>query len=126
MGAGGINLSIWGIYADVFFSPAAHTDDTGVDTWEDDQGIATHIGYQIPIRRWLRLIPVVGYCKVSEGETDGSDYYINDSGVHNAFTANWSEGGVDFGGLMVLHFGIINIYLGGTTSSAYGGVGFEF
>ena len=126
LGAGGFSLTICGFYADIIFKGASHEDDTGVDTWEDEKGIATHLGYQIPIRRWLRLIPLVGYCKVSEGETDGSDYYLDDSGVHNKFVANWSDGGVDFGGMMVLHFGVFNIYLGGTTSSAYGGLGFEF
>ena len=122
----GFNLTICGFYADMLFHPSAHSSDVEVDEWEDEQGFSAHIGYQVPVCRWLRVIPVVGYCDVSEGTTDGSNYSISGGEIHNSYVADWRESGFDFGGLMVLHFRAVNIYLGGTVSSAYGGVGLEF
>ena len=66
--------------------PSSHENDMGVDKWSDKMTTVVHIGYQIPIVKNLRFIPVIGYAKIAYGTTDGSDYTISDSGiVHNKF-----------------------------------------
>lgn len=69
----------------------------GVDKWSDKTSAVVHIGYQIPIVKNLRFIPVIGYAKIAYGTTDGSDYTISDSGVvHNKFSEKKSVSGVRF------------------------------
>ena len=66
----------------------------------DKTSAVVHIGYQIPIVKNLRFIPVIGYAKIAYGTTDGSDYTISDSGVvHNKFSEKKSVSGLDFGGV---------------------------
>lgn len=76
----------------------------GVDKWSDKMTTVVHIGYQIPIVKNLRFIPVIGYAKIAYGTTDGSDYTISDSGiVHNKFSEKKSVSGLDFGGIAVIN-----------------------
>lgn len=123
---GGINAIIWGVYVDFLLHPNAHHSSTEVGTWHDKQGIATHIGYQIPFSKTFRIIPMIGYGEVNEGITDGSDYSIDGSGVHNKYHATSRDGGFDFGAAFVLNFGILNIYATTTYWSLSAGVGIEF
>ena len=86
-GAVGVSLAIKGFYAGVMGWPSSHENDMGVDKWSDKTTTVVHIGYQIPIVKNLRFIPVIGYAKIAYGTTDGSDYTISDSGiVHNKFS----------------------------------------
>ena len=78
-GAVGVSLAIKGFYAGVMGWPSSHENDMGVDKWSDKTTTVVHIGYQIPIVKNLRFIPVIGYAKIAYGTTDGSDYTISDS-----------------------------------------------
>ena len=117
-GAVGVSLAIKGFYADVMGWPSSHENDMGVDKWSDKMTTVVHIGYQIPIVKNLRFIPVIGYAKIAYGTTDGSDYTISDSGiVHNKFSEKKSVSGLDFGGIAVINIKKVNINLAFTKYS---------
>ena len=117
-GAVGVSLAIKGFYADVMGWPSSHENDMGVDKWSDKMTTVVHIGYQIPIVKNLRFIPVIGYAKIAYGTTDGSDYTISESGiVHNKFSEKKSVSGLDFGGIAVINIKKVNINLAFTKYS---------
>ena len=123
----GVSLAIKGFYADVMGWPSSHENDMGVDKWSDKMTTVVHIGYQIPIVKNLRFIPVIGYAKIAYGTTDGSDYTISDSGiVHNKFSEKKSVSGLDFGGIAVINIKKVNINLAFTKYSILGGIALEF
>lgn len=122
----GFSGTIWGVYIDFLLHPNEHGTSTKVDKWNDEQGIATHIGYQIPISKHFRIIPMIGYGEVNKGVTDGSDYSISGGSVHNNYHATSRDGGFDFGTALVLNFGMLNIYATGTLWSLSAGIGIEF
>ena len=125
-GAVGVSLAIKGFYADVMVWPSSEND-MGVDKWSDKMTTVVHIGYQIPIVKNLRFIPVIGYAKIAYGTTDGSDYTISDSGiVHNKFSEKKSVSGLDFGGIAVINIKKVNINLAFTKYSILGGIALEF
>ena len=122
----GFNLTVWGVYFDLLINGAEHAGSTKVGTWNDNQGVAVHLGYQIPITQWLRVIPLVGYGEINTGITDGRDYTIDKNGVHNRYRATWRHGGFDAGGSLCFNIKYVSIYLTGTMWSVSGGVGFAF
>ena len=90
------------------------------------------MGYQIPIVEFVRILPVIGYAQISTGITDGLDYstsYDSKSRswvVNNKYNKQWQSGGFDAGGGLVFNIGPVNVFVIGTMSSVYGGVGVEF
>lgn len=126
-GAVGISLTIKGFYADIMGWPSSHEHDMGVDKWSDKTSLVLHTGYQIPIVKSLRIIPIVGFSKVAYGTTDGSDYDISDSGtVHNKFSESKAISGLDFGGIVVINIKKLNINLALTKYTILGGIAMEF
>ena len=63
-----------GIYLDFLRAEPQHRYDGRVsDTkWNDNQSFCINAGFQVPIFRWLRLMPLVGYAQTNDGLTDGS------------------------------------------------------
>ena len=122
-GAMGFNMTIYGVYADMLFWPKAHEDDVRIEKWHDKSCIAGHVGYQIPITKAFRIIPVIGYAKVEEGETDGSNWRVGSNGIKNKFTAEKSVSGFDYGGVIVYSFGKCNLYASVTRRTIFGGIG---
>lgn len=122
----GINATIWGVYIDFLLNGAEHHSSKKVGHWNDNQGVVLHIGYQLPITKHFRIIPMIGYGEVNEGVTDGYNYNIDENGVHNSYKATWRDKGVDVGASAVFHFGMLNIYATGSLWSVYGGLGIEF
>ena len=47
------------------------------EQWNDDSAFGIHAGYQIPVLKWLRLMPIVGYVQTNEGITDGTSLNIS-------------------------------------------------
>ena len=128
----GANLLAYGVYLDFLYAGPQHKSDPKVDIWNDSSGYSVHLGYQIPITEYLRIIPFAGYAEVNRGVTDGTDYSYEYSttnkrwNVNNKYTKDWRAGGFDAGGSLVINIGPANIFLTGTMSSAYGGIGVEF
>ena len=139
-GAFGINASYHGIYADLMFFPLTHSDNLGVDKWPDHYVYAFHAGYQIPIHKYkdgnIRIIPLFGYAKVSEGITDGSDYSIWKSAfpfssyIHNHYTPINERSGFDYGGAIMLQNKdkklLCHLCLGYTKYTMFIGIGMGF
>lgn len=128
----GANLLVYGVYIDALYAGPQHKHDPKLDTWDDNNAISVHLGYQIPIIEYVRIIPIVGYAQVSKGITDGTDYNVEYSTssrswlVNNKYTKTWKEGYFDAGGSIVVNIGPANIFLTGTMCSVYGGIGVEF
>lgn len=128
----GVNALAYGVYLDFLYNSPQHRHDPKMDVWNDSSVFSLHIGYQIPILEFLRIIPIVGYAEVNKGVTDGTQYsYEYSSGskqwlVYNKYTKEWKDGGFDAGGSLVVNIGPVNIFVTGTMSSVYGGVGVEF
>lgn len=122
----GINATIWGAYIDFLLNGAQHASSKEVGEWRDNQGIAIHVGYQIPITRYVRIIPLVGYGEINEGITNGYKYSVDKNGIHNSYKADWRHGGFDAGGSVCVNIGFVSFYVTGTIWSVSGGVGIEF
>lgn len=128
LGGFGINFTFWGFYLDFLVNGAEHSSSQTSDSYEDNQGAAIHVGYQLPINDWFRVIPLIGYCEVNQGITDGSSYSYNEQGSRqNSYSATARSGSFNFGASAVFHpFDHINFYLTGTLYSVYAGIGYEF
>ena len=79
-----VSTTIKGVYADFGGWPSKHGSDVDVDVWDDDKALTCHLGYQVPVTNWLRIIPMVGYAYDVTGTTDGHDWSYN-NGIHNKF-----------------------------------------
>lgn len=126
--AAGANMTIWGLYLDFLVHEAEHRYTYHRGFWDDNRAYSMHVGYQIPITRWLRIIPMLGYGEVSGGVTNSYDTrydYREDSWV-NHYEPDWRTYGLDPGASLVLNFGIVNLYLTATQWSACAGIGIEF
>ena len=88
----GMNLLAWGVYLDFNKTDAQHKyDGKFSDTqWNDDEFFNISLGYQIPILRWFRVMPLVGYAQTNEGITDASTINIKtgeeSSSVYHTYT----------------------------------------
>lgn len=128
----GANFLAYGIYLDCLYASPQHRSDPKMAVWDDNSGFSIHLGYQVPILEWLRIIPIIGYAEVSKGTTDGTDYnyeYSTSSHrwiINNKYTKTWKDGGFDAGGSLVVNVGPVNIFVTGTMCSVYGGIGVEF
>lgn len=124
-GAVGASFTIFGFYIDAMGFPPLHGSDTRVDKWEDSRSFLCHVGYQIPISKAFRIIPIIGYSNISTGVTDGWDWSAGNSGVHNKYEADHSISRFDYGGVIVFKYKKAVFNIGATRSCLYGGIGIE-
>jgi hypothetical protein len=126
-GAFGISLTIKGVHANFMGLYPSHKDDVRVGEWSDKTCTLLHIGYQIPITRKVRIIPIIGYSKIAYGTTNGWDWEVDGSGnIDNNYLEKKSISGFDYGGIVVFNWKklIINVAL--TKYTMFGGIGLEF
>ena len=127
----GANLLVYGVYLDALYASPQHRNDPKMSVWDDNSAFSIHLGYQIPVLEFLRIIPFAGYANFSKGVTDGRDYSYEYSTtskrwmVNNKYTKDWQKGYFDAGGSIVINLGPVNIFLTGTMCSVYGGIGLE-
>ena len=121
-----ISATIKGVYADFGGWPRSHGGDVGVDVWDDDEAITCHLGYQLPITNWLRVIPMVGYAYDATGTTDGYNWSYNSHGIHNEFDIAEEVKGFDYGTAIVFNIKHVNIQGTYTKYNWYVGIGYEF
>ncbi len=74
----GGSLMAWGVYLDITTAPPQHRYDNRVsDTkWNDDKVVLINAGYQVPVLKWLRIMPLIGYMQTNEGVTDASSLRV--------------------------------------------------
>ena len=92
------SVTFYNVYVDFGGWPQAHGSDVRIDKWDEDRAYLFHAGYQVPVTRWLKVTPMIGYACDETGYTDGSDWRVTDSGIHNKFHADKEVKGFDYGG----------------------------
>ena len=125
-GGFGLNLTIKGIYLDFLGKGSSHKSDTKVDKWKESSGTVFHVGYQLPVTKSFRVIPVIGYYTLGSTTTDGYDWKVTSSGISNKTSTSIDSRGVDYGGILVLNSRHVNFYGACTTHALYGGVAYQF
>ena len=120
------SMSVKGFYLDFGGWPQDHAGDVRVDTWDADKAILFHLGYTVPINKFIRLTPLVGYASNESGVTNGHNWSATSSGIHNQFEVEWSKKGFDPGCQLTINIKHFNIYGTFTRFAWYGGIGFEF
>ena len=133
LGFGG-NALIWGFYLDFNKVTAQHKFDGKFSEkkWEDDESFSLHAGYQIPVFRWLRIMPVAGYAQTNKGLTDASTINVDSgeysSSVYHTYTVTPGTRVhyFDYGGGISIQplkwFSINFVY---TRFAYYGGISFD-
>ena len=72
----GANILVKGFYLDYLSSSPEHRYSPASDTkWNDHKALCINAGYQFPILKWLRVMPLVGYAQTNDGITDASKTY---------------------------------------------------
>lgn len=76
-----------GFYLDVISADPQHKYYNHVtdEKWNDNAAFSIHAGYQVPVVKWLRIMPILGYTQTNEGITDGTSLRYNAGEA----TASW-------------------------------------
>ena len=125
-GVFGLNLTIKGVYVDFLGKWSSHKSDVRVDTWKESSGTVFHLGYQLPVTKTFRVIPVIGYYTLGSTTTDGHDWTATSSGISNKTSTSVDTKGVDYGGVLVFNLKHVNFYGACTRHVLYGGVAYQF
>jgi hypothetical protein len=122
----GLNLTIKGFYVDFLLKGSSHKSDVRVDKWKESSGTVFHAGYQLPLTKVVRIIPIVGYYTLGKTTTDGYDWEVTNNGISNKTYTSTDSKGIDYGGILVLNSKHVNFYGACTKHSLYGGIAFQF
>lgn len=125
-GAIGGSVIVKGCYFDIMGWGSAHGRDVEVKKWNEDTSLAIHTGYQIPITRSLRFIPVIGYAKAGNTTTDGSNWSVGRDGIVNSQSSSTDASGLDYGGIVRIKVKNVNLFGGCTRFIYYTGIDIEF
>lgn len=126
IGVFGLNLTVKGVYADFLGKWSSHKSDVRVGKWKESSGTAFHLGYQLPVTKTFRVIPVVGYYTLGNTTTDGYDWTVTSTGISNKTSTSVDTKGIDYGGVLVLNSKHVNFYAACTRHALYGGVAYQF
>lgn len=102
-GAMGATLIIGGVYADYVGWGSGLANDVRVGSWTSPTCDAFHFGYQVPLNKHWRVIPMAGYFRVGYTNTDGHHYTVTSSGVSNVESRTDVANGFDYGVAAVYH-----------------------
>lgn len=120
------NLTVYGFYFDIGGWPRSHGDDVRVEEWDDDEAFMFHVGYQLPVTKWLRFVPMVGYAHDATGTTNGHHWTTSNNGINNKFEVDDKFSKFDYGLGTVFNMKHFNIQGTVTRYSWYIGFGAEF
>ena len=129
----GANLLVNGIYVDFLASDPDHKYSASSDTkWNDHVAFCINAGYQIPILKWLRIMPVIGYAQTNDGITDASvtiwdvdEYSSNTYHPYKVTKGSRSHYFNYGGGLSIQPCKWFSVNLIATNHALYGGVGVD-
>lgn len=121
----GIGCTIRGFHLTIGGLGSTHEHDINVDTWNEDASFMMQAGYQIPVIKSFRLIPVIGITGIGEAQTDGWDWSIQNDRVNNKVTMNLKYK-FDYGIHAVFNHRKLIINFGVTRYTLLGGIGVEF
>lgn len=125
VGLAGWGLTVRGFHLTIGGTTSSHKHDMGVDTWKEKASFLFHAGYQIPIVRSFRVIPVVGMAGIGEVTTDGSDYEIDGTTVENKVSSDLKYK-LDYGAHFVYNHRKLIVKVCATRYTVAGGIGLEF
>lgn len=120
-----VGISVYGIYINLATNTeGSHQSNMGVDKYRGYNTEAYHIGYTLPITDWLSVTPIIGKSSWQSGYYDGSDYTVDEYGVHNKFYAEDSYSAFDYGAIInVTMFKYVNVFFNITHANIGGGIG---
>jgi hypothetical protein len=127
----GVSINVMGFYLDFLQGGPAHKHDIHVTNTLYNDSVAFHInaGYQIPVLKWLRIMPMVGYCQTNAGLTDATtvnvDVNENTTSIFHDYdvTSGTRKHHFNFGaGLFIKPIRWIEIYAIGSRYAIYGGI----
>lgn len=125
----GTSLSFYGVYIDFLLSGPDHKYDNHVNNtlWQDDVAWSINVGYQIPILRWLRIAPIIGYSQENYGVTDASTVNIevseNSGSMYHDYYPMERFHSFNYGGALYVQLGrYVELYGVGTRHAVYGGI----
>ena len=127
----GANVMIAGVYLDFLSADPEHKYSYSSDTkWNDHMAFCINTGYQFPILKWLRVMPLVGYAQTNDGITDGSKTiwdYDEESGSSTYHPYKVTPGSrlhyFNYGGgLSIQPCKWFSVNLIGTRHAIYGGI----
>ncbi|MBR5924663.1 MAG: hypothetical protein IKZ60_04310 [Bacteroidales bacterium] len=128
----GANILFHGFYLDFLKSEPQHRYTNVAEVsdakWNDSVAFCINASYQIPVFKWLRIMPMIGYAQTNEGITDGSkldvevddysfDYYHPYKVTPGTRTHYFNYGG----GLSIQPCKWFSINLIATSRAIYGG-----
>ena len=129
---GGFSINVLGVYFDYSQAGPEHRYDNHVTNtlYNDSVALTVHLGYQIPVLPWLRIVPVLGYCQTNAGITDATTVNVNVDDNNNAsiyhdydVTDGTRKHRFNAGiGLALTPVRWIDVYAIGTMHSVYGGI----
>lgn len=122
---GGVGATVRGFHITIGGTGSTHEHDVNVDTWNEDASWTLHAGYQIPIVKSFRVIPVIGVIGVGEAHTNGYDWNYSHGQINNKVSVDMTHK-FDYGAHLVFSHRklIINALL--TRHAFLGGIGLEF
>lgn len=93
----GFDIAICGIYLDIGINPRSHDNDSKngkIGTSDDEYNFFIHAGYQIPLGKYLKVTPIIGYYYHSLGESYTETYQTIDrtTGEVKTYVRNKYEG----------------------------------
>ena len=134
----GASVSAWGVYLDVLSAGPKYQYNNHVEGFSrgnalvpDSTATTVNIGYQIPVLPWLRVMPLIGFCRNTSGYTDFSTVNIDINGSDNSTTGQiyhdyikeHGHGSFNFGGgLVISPVKWVSVYGVYTPRAIYGGV----
>lgn len=130
----GANMMVAGVYLDFLSANPEHKYSPTSDTqWNDHKAFCINAGYQFPILKWLRVMPIVGYAQTNDGITDASKTiwdYDEDSGFTSYHPYKTTPGSrlhyFNYGGgLSIQPCKWFSINLIATRHALYGGIGLD-
>lgn len=127
----GLGATVRGFHLTIGGFGSTHENDPRLDTWNEDASFMFQFGYQIPVIKSLRVIPVIGVAGVGEVQTDGYDWKLsydafgNLTGIDNK-VATSIKYKFDYGAHLVFNHRKLIVNLGVTRHSLFGGIGLEF
>lgn len=122
----GLWATVRGFHVEVGGLGSSHEHDRRVGAWKEKASAMFHVGYQVPIVKAFRIIPVLGMTGVGEVTTDGYDYTFSDTDqVYNKVSTEIKYK-FDYGATLVVNHRSLIINLGATRYTLTGGIGLEF
>lgn len=121
----GFGLTVRGIHLTVGGLGSTHEHDVNVGTWNEKASFTLQAGYQIPLVKSFRIIPVIGTIGIGEAVTDGWDWSVNQGQITNKVSSEIKYK-FDYGVHLVFNHRKLIINLGATRYTLLGGLGLEF